>query len=37
MIIVIAGFAFVDDTNIVNAAKLVNTKGEDFFNDNKKE
>ena len=31
MQIVIAGFTFVDDTDIINAAKLVNTKGEDLL------
>ena len=29
--LVIAGFAFVDDTDIINAAKLVNTKGGDLL------
>ena len=31
MTIVIAGFAFADDTDIVNAAKSANTKGEELL------
>ena len=30
LVLVIVGFAFVDDTDIINAAKSVNTTGEDL-------
>ena len=29
--LVIAGFAFVDDTDIINAASSVNTRGDDLL------
>ena len=32
--LVITGFALVDDTDIINAAPLVNTTGEDFKKNN---
>ena len=31
IILVIAGFIFVDDTNIINVVKLVNTIGKDLL------